>query len=150
MIFLSMTTYADNRRARFDYEVLEKFSAGLELAGAEVKSIRAGKISLTGAYVLIRGREAFLTGAEIAPYQPKNQPSDYDAKKVRKLLLSKDELEKLTKAEQTKGLTIVPLKVYNNGRFIKIDIAIARGKKIFDKRQAIKKRDVERDLKRSL
>jgi SsrA-binding protein len=144
-----MTVFAENRRARFDYEVVEKFGAGLELTGAEVKSVRAGKISLTGAYVLIRGREGFLTGATIEPYQAKNQP-DYDPLRARKLLLSRLEIEKLAEAEAAKTLTIVPLRVYNKGRFLKIDIAIARGKKKFDKREAIKKRDTERDLKRSL
>lgn len=142
--------YADNSKARFDYEIIKKFSAGLELLGLEVKSVRAGKCSLRGAFVGIRGNEAFLIGANIPAYQPKNAPKDYDALRTRKLLLSKSELEELKVAEGTKGLTIIPLSVYNKGRFLKLDIAIARGKKKFDKRQAIKKRDVERDLKRSL
>jgi SsrA-binding protein len=105
---------------------------------------------LAGSYVSIRGAEAFLLGSEIAPYQPKNMPEGYEPDRARKLLLSKEEIESLAKAEGTKGLTIVPIKLYNKGRFLKLDIAIARGKKQFDKRQAIKKRDTERDLKRSL
>ena len=145
-----MTVYAENRKARYDYELLERFTAGLELAGPEVKSVRAGKVSLAGAFVSIRGGEAFLLGAEIEPYQPKNQPADYESNRVRKLLLSKDEIARLAEAEGTKGLTVVPISVYNKGRFIKLDIAIARGKKQFDKREAIKKRDTERGLKRSL
>lgn len=145
-----MTTFADNRKALYDYEVLEKFSAGLELSGTEVKSIREGKANLRGSYVAVRGGEAYLLGADIQAYQPKNAPSDFDPLRARKLLLSKAELEELRKAEDTKGLTIVPLSVYNKGRFLKIDIAIGRGKKKFDKRQAIKKCDVERDLKRTL
>ncbi|MHB0977829.1 MAG: SsrA-binding protein SmpB [Minisyncoccota bacterium] len=145
-----MATFAENRKARFDYEILEKFTAGLELVGSEVKSVRAGKISLVGTFVGVRGGEAYLLGADIAPYQPKNMPQDYDSVRPRRLLLSRAEIAELAKAEGTKGLTIVPLSVYNKGRFIKLDLAIARGKKKGDKREAIKKRDVERDLKRDL
>ncbi|KKU50125.1 MAG: SsrA-binding protein [Parcubacteria group bacterium GW2011_GWB1_49_7] len=145
-----MTQFANNRKALFDYEILGKFSAGLELSGQEVKSVRAGKINLRGAFVAVRGGEAFLISAEIPPYQPKNTPADYDATRPRKLLLTTPEIAELAEAEHTKGLTIVPLSVYNKGRFLKADIAIARGKKKFDKRQAIKKRDVEREIKRSL
>ncbi len=145
-----MSNYAENRKARFDYEFVEEFEAGLELTGSEVKSVRAGKISLVGSFVSVRGGEAFLLNAEIQPYQPKNLKTDYDPKRAKKLLMTKDELSKLATAETTKGLTIVPITVYNKGRFIKCRVAIARGKKEFDKRQSIKKRDTERDLKRSL
>jgi SsrA-binding protein len=140
----------ENRKARFDYEVLKTFSAGIELLGSEVKSVRAGKLNLAGAYVLIRGGEAFLTGAEIAPYQPKNISASYESDRPRKLLMSRGEIQELEIASKTKGLTIAPLKVYNKGRFLKVDIAIVRGKKKFDKRETIKKRDTERDIKRSL
>ena len=145
-----MARYADNSKALFDYEVLERFTAGIELLGLEVKSVRVGSISLRGAFVSVRGNEAYLLGTLIPAYQPKNAPKEYDALRARKLLLTKSELEKLKNAEGTKGLTIVPLSVYNKGRFLKLDIAIARGKKKFDKRQTIKKRDIERDLKRTL
>ncbi len=141
---------AQNRKVTFDYEILEKFTAGLELTGQEVKSVRAGHISLSGAYVTIRGKEAFLLNADIPAYQPKNAPADYESTRARKILLTKAELGELEKAEGTKGLTIVPLSVYNKGRFLKLDLAIARGKKKFDKRESIKKRDVERDLNRKL
>jgi SsrA-binding protein len=139
----------ENRKARFNYEILGTFPAGIELTGQEVKSIRAGKISLTGAYISVRGGEAFLLGANIEPYQPKNALG-FDPLRPRKLLMSKVELAELALAEGTKGLTIVPISVYNKGRFIKVDVAIARGKKKFDKRETIKKRDTERDLKRTL
>jgi SsrA-binding protein len=145
-----MTTYVDNAKVRYDYEILKRFTAGLELLGVEVKSLREGRGSLRGAFVALRGAEAYLIGADIPPYQPKNAPQEYDPLRVRKLLLSKGELEELKEAEEKNGLTIVPLSVYNKGRFLKLDIAIARGKKKFDKRQAIKKRDVERDLGRKL
>src|SRR3989344_1148860 len=145
-----MATFANNSKALFDYEILERLTAGLELLGLEVKSIKDGKMNLRGAFVAIRGNEAYIVGAEIPAYQPKNAPQDYDATRARRLLLTKDEVEKLRGAEQTKGLTIVPISVYNKGRFLKLDIAIARGKKKWDKRQAIKKRDVEREIGRSL
>lgn len=141
-------TVINNKKVYFDYEILKTFTAGLELLGLEVKSVREGKINLRGAFIGIRGNEAFLIGADIPPYQPKNAPKDYDGTGPRKLLLKKAEIAELAEAEGTKGLTIVPLKVYNKGRFLKLDLAIARGKKQFDKRESIKKRDVERELKR--
>ena len=139
-----------NKKAFFDYEILKTFTAGIELLGLEVKSARAGSMSLQGAFIVVRGGEAYLVGADIPAYQPKNAPEDYDALRPRKLLLSKGEIKELQTAESAQGLTIVPLSVYNKGRFLKLDLAIAKGKKKFDKRQAIKKRDVERDLKRTL
>ena len=146
----SMSPLADNSKAFFDFEILKRFSAGLELLGTEVKSVRKGSMNLRGAFVAIRGNEAYLVGADIPPYQPKNAPPDYDSTRARKLLLSRSEIQELAEAESQKGLTIVPLSVYNKGRFLKIDLAIARGKKKFDKRQAIKKRDVEREIRRKL
>jgi len=141
---------AENRKARFDFEILEKFTAGLELIGSEVKSVRAGKISLAGSFIAVRGGEAFLIGAEIQPYQPKNTSREYDALRPRKLLLTKEEILRLAEAEHSHGLTIVPLSVYNKNRFLKLDLAIARGKKKFDKRETIKKRDIEREIGRTL
>jgi SsrA-binding protein len=145
-----MTTFSQNRKATHDFEILKHFNAGIELFGFEVKSARTGKVELRGAFIAIRGGEAFLLGANIPAFQPKNAPKEYDATRARKLLLTAKEIEELAVAEQTKGLTIVPLSVYNKGRFLKVDLAIAKGKKKFDKRQAIKKRDTERDLKRTL
>src|SRR5690606_9952474 len=113
-----MANLADNSKARFEYEILEHFSAGLELLGMEVKAVKSGKMNLAGSYVVIRGGEAYLTGAEISPYQPKNTPAEYESTRARRLLLTKKELGELALAEGTKGLTIVPLSVYNKGRFI--------------------------------
>jgi SsrA-binding protein len=144
---------AENRKARFDYEIIEKYSAGIELTGQEVKSARAGRVNLSGAHVSVRGGEAYLVNADIPAYQPNNLAGnalDYDPRRSRKLLLSRQELADLEKAESTKGLTIVPISVYNRGRFLKCDIAVARGKREFDKRQAIKKRDTEREIGRTL
>ena len=145
-----MPSIATNRKAHFDYEVLKHFSAGLELLGTEAKSVKAGKANLRGAFISIRGEEGYLVGADIPPYQPKNAPVDYDPMRARKLLLEKEEIAELAEAEHTKGLTIVALKVYNKGRFLKLDLAIARGKKKFDKRQAIKKRDTEREIRKGM
>jgi SsrA-binding protein len=134
-----------NRKASFNYEILERFEAGMKLTGPEVKSLRAGQGALDGAFVTVRGAEAFITGMTIPAYQINNQ-DDYDPERPRKLLLTKDEIKRLSELE--KGLTIVPITVYNKGRHIKIEVASVRGKKQFDKRQTIKKRDTERDVRR--
>jgi SsrA-binding protein len=145
-----MTTYVSNKKAHFDYEILERFEAGLVLHGYEVKAIRGGKANLQGAYVVVRGGEAYLVGCSIAFYQEKNTPSDYEPDRVRKLLLSKKELAELEAAEDKKGFTLIPLNFHTAGRHVKLELGIARGKKEFDKRESIKKRDTDRDLKREL
>ena len=139
-----------NKKATFDYEILEKFEAGLVLAGYEAKAIRAGRANLQGAYVVVRGAEAFLVGASIAYYQEKNTPESYEVDRPRKLLLSKKELAELESGEGQRGQSIIPLRLYNSGRKIKLEIAIARGKKQHDKRQTIKERDTKRDVQREL
>lgn len=143
-----MANYAENRKARFNYEILQKYEAGIELLGTEVKSIRAGKMSLEGAFVIIRGGEAFLINANVPPYQPKNAPKDYDPLRNRRLLLTKKETAELADSEKNKSLTIVPITVYNKGRKIKAEIALAKGKKKLDKRETIKKRETDRELRR--
>ena len=145
-----MANLLENRRARFDYETSEKYDAGIELLGFEVKSLRKKQGSLEGAYVVIRGEEAFLVGAHIPPFQPTNTPEDYDPYRTRKLLLTKKEIKKLSESESQKGLTIIPISVYNKGNKLKISLVVARGKKKFDKRETIKKRETERELRRSL
>lgn len=145
-----MTIMLEHKKASFDYEILEKFQAGLELSGQEVKSLRQKQGSLEGARVLIRGNEAYIVNMEIPPYQPKNNPKGYDDRRTRRLLLSKEEIKRLSGIGKKQGLTIIPILVYNTGRFIKIDIAIARGKKKFDKRETIKKRETEREIRRTL
>ncbi|KKS73980.1 MAG: SsrA-binding protein [Candidatus Azambacteria bacterium GW2011_GWB1_42_72] len=136
-----MVTFAENRKARFNYEILETFEAGLVLSGPEVKSIKNGRMNLAGCYINIHDGELYLIGASIAPYQPKNQPADYDPARSRKLLLHKKEIMSLLGKIQQKGLTLVPLKVYNKGRRIKLEFAIVRGKKKYDKRAVISKRE---------
>jgi|SRR3989344_2937334 len=137
-----------NRKARFNYEILDKYVAGIELFGFEVKALKNGQGSIESAHVTIRGNEAFLTDMFIPPYQPNNTPKNYDPYRNRKLLLTKAEILDLEKIEKTKGLTIIPLSVYNRGGKIKIDIATVKGKKKFDKRQTLKKRDTEREVRR--
>lgn len=151
-----MKIFAENKRGLFDYEILEKFEAGIALLGQEVKSIRLGRINLRGSYVVLKhstgGKipEVFLIGATVPPYQPKNAPSDYDSQRSRKLLLTKREINHLIGKSSQKGLTMIPLKVYTKKDKIKVDFAIVRGKKKFDKREMIKKRDIEREIDRSL
>lgn len=140
-----MSTLIHNRKAQFNYEILERFQAGIELLGQEVKSLKQGQASLDGSYVTVRGAEAFVINMNIAPYQIGNA-KDYDPFRIRKLLLTKDEIKKL--AELESGLTIVPISVYNKERKLKVEIAAVRGKKQFDKRQSIKKRDTEREVRR--
>ena len=143
-----MASYAENRKARFNYEILEKYETGIELLGTEVKSVRGGQISLEGAFVIARGGEAFLINANIPPFQPKNAPKDYDPLRNRKLLLTKKEIAELAGSEKNKSLTIVPISVYNKNRKIKVEIALVKGKKKFDKRETIKKRDTDREIRR--
>jgi len=137
-----------NRKAYFNYEILEKMEAGIELLGLEVKSLKNGQGSLEGSHIVIRGNEAYVTGMTISPYQPANTPKNYEPMRNRRLLLTKKEIEILSGVEAQKSLTIIPLWVYNEGRKLKLEIAIARGKKKYDKRETIKKRDVEREIRR--
>lgn len=140
----------DNKKAGFNFELLERIEAGIELLGSEVKSIRNSRGSLEGARVIVRGGEAFLVGADIPAYQPNNAPKGFDAKRNRKLLLSKKELAELAGYEGKKGLTVVPISMYNKGNKIKVEIAVARGKKKTDKREKIKERETKRDIERTM
>ena len=145
-----MTTYITNRKVKFDFELLDTFEAGLVLFGHEVKAIRAGKAKLDGGYVLIRGGEAYLVNMSVAPYQVANTPKDYDPDRPRKLLLSRKQLAELERASEQQGLTIVPIRLYNNRQKLKLELALARGKKKFDKRETLKKRDTKRTIERIL
>jgi SsrA-binding protein len=138
----------ENKKASFDFEYLDTLEAGIELLGTEVKSIKAHHGSLTGAYVAVVGGELVLLGAHIPAWQEKNVGTDFDPYRTRKLLVHKKEMMTLLKALQTKGLTIVPISLYSKGRYIKLQIAVAKGKKVFDKRESIKKRDLDRESRR--
>ncbi len=145
-----MSAYARNKKVHFDFEILETFEAGLVLLGTEVKSIRAGKVKLEGSYVVVRGGEAFLVGASIAAFQPVNTSRGYDPERSRKLLLSQKELARIHRETEHTYLTAVPLSLYNKGSKIKLELALARGKKKADKRESIKSRDVKRLIDRTL
>ncbi|MBP9759848.1 MAG: SsrA-binding protein SmpB [Candidatus Pacebacteria bacterium] len=145
-----MPTLLKNKKATFNYEILETFHAGIELFGHEVKSLRASRGKLDGAHVLVRGGEAYIVGMSIQPYQPGNMPKDYEAERPRRLLLTKKELTALIGIEATKGLTLIPISCYTKNRLMKVEIASVRGKKQYDKREDIKKRDTEREMRRVL
>jgi SsrA-binding protein len=149
MISSMDSTLVHNKKVYLTYEITDTFEAGIQLVGFEVKSLRAKQGSLDGSYVTIRGGEAYLINSFIPPYQEKNTPKEYDPRRHRKLLLSKDEILKLASVEKEHGLTVVPISVYNSrANKIKVSIGIARGKKEYDKRQDIKKRTVDRDIRR--
>jgi len=145
-----MPTLATNPRAKYDYHILETFEAGLVLAGHEVKAIKTGHLSLKGSYVTIKNEEAWLINAQIPPYQPKNTPADYQPDRTRKLLLNKREIRSLIGQIKQKGLTLVPLRVYTKKGKIKLGFALGRGKREFDKREKIIKREVKRRIDRAL
>ena len=140
----------ENKKARLNYEILDEYEAGIELLGHEVKSVRGGQGKLEGSHVVIRGGEAYIVGMHIPPYQPSNTPAGYDPARTRRLLLTKRELGALSNQESQKGLTIVPLRVYNKGRNLKVLVAVARGRKKYDKREVLKKRDADREIERTL
>ncbi len=139
-----------NKKATFDYAIIETIEAGVQLLGTEVKSIRAKHGSLSGAYVAIVSGEVYLLGAHIPAWQEKNISSTFDSYRSRKLLLSRKEMVALEKALHTKGLTVIPISLYSKGRYIKAQIAIAKGKKTFDKREVLKKKAIDRDIRREL
>lgn len=139
-----------NKKAFFDYEILEKFEAGISLFGFEVKSLKNKRGSLFGSRVLIRGGEAFVVGLEIPAYQMKNAPKDYDMQRTRRLLLRKKEIKYLVGKSNQAGLTLTPLRVYNNKGFVKVEFALTRGLKKTDKREKIKAREEKRKIERTL
>jgi len=145
-----MPELAYNRKATFDYEFLEKYEAGLVLTGHEVKSAKKGHLSLQGSYVVIRDEEAWLLNANIASFQPKNAPPDFEPLRTRKLLLHRHEIQSLIGKTQQKGLTLVPIRVYTKKTRVKLEFALARGKRKADKREKIIKRETKRDIDRAL
>jgi len=141
---------AENRKAYFNYEIVETFEAGIELKGYEVKSVKTGRSNIAGAFATIKDNQIWLTGADILPYQQKNTPSYYDPTRSRRLLLNKKEIAYLIGKLRSEHLTLVPLKLYNKGGRIKVELGLARGKKQFEKREVIKKRETQREIRRTL
>ena len=144
-----MNDVSVNRKARFDYEILETYEAGIELFGFEVKSVKTGRLNLTGSFAVIKDREAWLLNANIPAYQPQNAPADYDPNRSRRLLLHKSEIKELIGKSAQKGLTLVPLKVYTKRNRVKILLGLGKHKKKTDKREQIKKREAVRDIERA-
>jgi SsrA-binding protein len=139
----------NNRRARHEYHVLESIEVGVVLRGTEVKSVRAGKINVQDAYATVEDGELFLHNMHISPFD-KGNIHNHDPLRVRKLLARKKEIRKLGQKVHEKGLTLIPLQIYFSGRHLKIEIGICKGKKTYDKRQALKKREIQRDMERQL
>lgn len=146
-----MSQFLENRRAGFDYELIEKYEAGLILLGHEVKALRDGQGSLRGSFISIRTKEGktalYLLNAQIPPYKHAGKLVDYNERRERKLLLKKSEIGRLLGKMQVEGLTLIPLRIYTSHSFLKLEFALARGKKKYDKRETIKTRDVERRLR---
>jgi SsrA-binding protein len=145
----NIKTVADNKKARFNYEIIETYEAGLELTGPEVKSIKAGHVSLREAYASVENGELWLKGAHVSAYKPAAL-NNAEPTRNRKLILKKSEIDHLTGKVQAEGYTLVPTKVYLTHGLIKVEIALAKGKKLWSKKEAIKKRDISRDISREL
>jgi SsrA-binding protein len=151
-----MELLAENKRARFDYDILETFEAGIALKGYEVKSVKSGRMGLVGSRAVVRAAprrsgtrsagEVFLAGASIPPYQPLNVPPDYDPAATRKLLLTHEEIKRLVGALR-EGTTLIPLNAHLKGNLVKIELALARGKKKHDKREDLKKKSARREMR---
>jgi SsrA-binding protein len=145
-----MSIFVENKKVYFNYEILEKFKAGIVLQGQEVKSIKNKRINLQGSFVALKGEGVFLIGSDVPAYQPKNAPRGYDPQRAKKLLLKKTEIKHLIGKAKQKGLTMVPLMVYDVKGKIKLDFAIVKAKKKYDKREKIKKRETKREIERAL
>ncbi|MDA3802339.1 MAG: SsrA-binding protein SmpB [Patescibacteria group bacterium] len=146
-----MSALAQNKKANFDYEILEKYEAGLVLFGHEVKSLRDGQGSLKGSFISVRTKngktELYLINCLIPPYKRAGTLPDYNPRRERKLLIKKTEINRLIGKKQVEGLTLIPLRIYTNHSFLKLEFALARGKKKYDKRESIKRRDMDRRLR---
>jgi len=144
-----MKTLATNKKAYFNYEILEKIEAGIVLSGTETKAAKTGKANLAGSFAIVRNNKISLLNCSISPFQPKNINPGYNPDKTRKLLLHKKEIEYLSGKIKQKNLTLIPLRMYTKHGLVKIELGLAKGKKKFDKRETIKKRDVKRNIDRA-
>ncbi|MDD5099277.1 MAG: SsrA-binding protein SmpB [Candidatus Colwellbacteria bacterium] len=141
----NMPVFATNRKARFDYDIKDTLEAGVALLGSEAKSIREGKVRLTGSYAVLKNGEIWLYNMEISPYQPGNTPDDLDPARNRRLLLNKKEIVILAKAIDDR-MSLIPLSLYSKGKTIKVELGIGRARRQFDKRESIKKKDIGREV----
>jgi SsrA-binding protein len=140
----------DNRKARFQYEILERFEAGIALVGTEVKSLRQGKANLTDGFALVRDAEVWLHNVHISPHENASQVFNHDPRRTRKLLLHRDEIRRLVGKMEQKGLTLIPLKLYLKQGRVKVDLGLCRGKKLHDKRESLKRKQESREIARAL
>lgn len=145
-----MPTLAVNKKAKFDYDLIEEFEGGLALEGAEVKAAKAGNIQLKGSFLSISNGELWIKNMHIGKYSPAGKQEEYDATRDRRVLCRKSEIKKLVGKKQAEGLTIVPIRVYTKGDLVKLGFAIAKGKKKYEKRESIKKRDVEKQIREDI
>jgi len=145
-----MTVISTNKRASFDYDLGERFEAGLVLTGSEVKSVKTGHASLKGSFVTVRGEELFLTNALIPRYKHAHRDTKHEDTRPRRLLLRKREIRSLIGKSRTEGLTLVPIRLYTKKQLVKLEFAVGKGKKAFDKRSSIAKREADRTMKRAL
>lgn len=145
-----MSSLAFNKRASFDYDIQEKIEAGIELKGFEVKAVKSGHMQIAGSYAVIRHNEAWLLNSHIPPYQPKNTPKEYDPARSRRLLITKKEIEYLTGKLHEKGLTLLPLEVYTKRGLIKLKLGLGKPLKKADKRDSIRKKEVDREIQRAV
>ncbi len=145
-----MKVFSQNKKAYFNYNILEKLEAGLSLNGQEVKSIKKGQVSLKGGYISFEKEEPYLININIPPYQRNNAPERYNSKRKRKLLLHKKEIDYLIGKSKEKGITLTPLKLYQKNGRIKLELGVSKGKKKTDKRESIKKKDSDREIDRMI
>ena len=143
-----MSTLAENRKALHDYTILDTYEAGIVLSGQEVKAVKGGEASLQGSFVHIKGNEAYLTNAHISHYKKAAPDPSYDPARDRKLLLTRKELLEIADRRQSEGLTVVPLSIFTKRNLIKVKIGLARGKRKYEKREVIKKRETDREIRR--
>src|SRR6476646_2859300 len=141
---------SDNRQARYQYEILETYETGIELRGTEVKSIRAGQVNLRDGFALVRDGEVLLLNVHISPHETTNQAFNHDPRRTCKLLMHREEIRKLIGKVEQQGLTLVPLKMYMKRGWVKVDLALVKGKKLHDKREDLKRRDDKRDMERAM
>lgn len=141
---------ADNKKAYFDYTIEDKYIAGIALQGVEIKSVRAGKVNLKDSYVIIRNGEVFLLGAHIAEYEKADGMKKIDTRRTRKLLLKKSEILKLERKVNIKGYTLVPTQMFLVKNLAKVEIAVAKGKELYNKKESIKEKDIKRETERQL
>jgi SsrA-binding protein len=147
---LPVKLISDNRQARYLYSILDTYEAGIQLTGTEIKSIRMGRVNLRDGYVLIRHGEAWLINVHISPYQASGQYFNHEPRRSRKLLLHRKEINKLIGQIEQKGLTLIPLKMYFKGSWVKVALGLAKGKKLHDKRETVKRRQDQREMARAM